>query len=137
MISKKLGAADPVALFYCTLTIKYMRVLARFVFRYGVLCLGACFLVLWAFYADLERLQVFRILCGSFARVLFSCVLGADLAKISGCNRRGSCARLPVCRFVSVSGSGCPAGCADPLRVSVDVFRIHCATLYYCISRVF
>ena len=62
-------------------------------------------------------------------RVFCSCVLGADLVKVSGCNRRGSCARFPVtvCRFVSVSGSGCPACCADPLRGSVDVSRILCA----------
>lgn len=70
-----------------------------------------------------------RIHCACFV----SCVLGADLVKVSGCNRRGSCARIPVpvCRFVSVSGSGCPAGFADPLRGSgLHLFRILCG---YCI----
>lgn len=57
--------------------------------------------------------------------MFFSCVLGADLVKVSGCNRRGSCARLPVCRFVSVSGSGCPAGFAVPLRGSGSI-ALHC-----------
>lgn len=61
----------------------------------------------------------------------------ADLVKVSGCNRRGSCARLPVpvCRFVSVSGSGCPAGSADPLRGSGSI-ALHCIIVLVTCSKI-
>lgn len=87
--------------------------------------LAACLSVLGAFYAHLERLQVSGFYADPLRVFCFSSCWCADLVKVSGCNRRGSCARLPVsvCRFVSVSGSGSSAGSADPLRL-----------LYYCIS---
>ena len=41
----------------------------------------------------------------------------------AGC---GSCARLLVCRFVSVSGSGCPAGFAFPVCICSGSIALHC-----------
>lgn len=57
----------------CTLTIEYMRVLARFVFRYGVLCLDACFFVLGAF---------LRLLVAFDAAAGLPDAIGADLVRV-------------------------------------------------------
>lgn len=94
----------------CTLTIEYMRVLARFVFRYGVLCLDACFLVLGAF---------LRLLVAFDAAAGLPDAIGADLVRV----------------FRSAGLFLFPVPVADPLRGSGSI-ALHCIIVLVACSNI-